>query len=186
MIRILLVTLISGFSILHCYAQSDEAKNSGSSALDIQAAPKGVLEGEKINIMIYDFDGLQGLLTRSDDKTYVVNFWATWCKPCVKELPYFEELNAKYDSEQVEVVLVSLDFPSRAQELLIPFVEERGLKSDVLLLDDPKMNTWIPKVDEQWSGAIPATVIFNRNKRAFYEKSFNFKELEKELLTFIN
>ncbi len=116
----------------------------------------------------------------------MINFWATWCKPCIEELPHFETLNAKYGKDQVEVVLVSLDFPSRAEELLVPFVEKRNLKSDVLLLDDPKSNTWIPKVDKSWSGALPATVIFNKHRRSFYEKSFTFNELETELLSFIN
>lgn len=178
---VLMLLLLAG-----CHASPEKKPaEEGISAL-IASQPKNVLKGEQVSIRVYDFNGLEGLLNREDDKTYVVNFWATWCKPCIEELPSFEKLNAKYHAENVEVVLVSLDFPSRAEELLIPFVENRNLKSHVLLLDDAKMNTWIPKVAEQWSGAIPATVIFNRDKRNFYEKSFNFNELEKELLSFIN
>ncbi len=46
----------------------------------------------------------------ANDTLYVVNFWATWCKPCVAELPYFEEAGEKYKSEKIKVLLVSLDF----------------------------------------------------------------------------
>lgn len=162
------------------------ARTGEQGELLMEAEPIAVLENANKKIRVYDFDGLEELLNREDDKTYVVNFWATWCKPCVEELPYFEAINDKYVDKQVEVVLVSLDFPSRAEELLLSFVEKRNIKSDVLLLDDPKQNTWIPKVDPEWSGALPATLIFNKKKRAFYEKSFNFNQLEAELLSFIN
>ncbi len=134
---------------------------------------------------IYDYDGFEGFLSKKDEKIYVINFWATWCAPCIKELPYFEELNEKYNSENVEVILVSLDFPKQYEKKLIPFIKERNLQSKVIALDDPKMNDWIPKVDEDWSGAIPATIIYNKDKSQFYERSFNLEELESELQKFI-
>ncbi|WP_224489840.1 TlpA disulfide reductase family protein [Robertkochia flava] len=176
--------ILLGSCALH--AQVSGEVSGSSSTLEMEAAPRGMLTGEQVSIPVYDFEGLEGLLNRSDDKVYVVNFWATWCKPCVEELPYFEALHTKYATKDVEVVLVSLDFPSRAEKVLIPFVEKRGLKSTVLLLDDPKQNTWIPRVSPSWSGAIPATVIFSRDKREFYEKSFTFKELETAVTSFMN
>ena len=131
-----------------------------------------------------DFKGLETYLIKKEDKTYVVNFWATWCKPCIKELPYFEELNAIYSKDNLEVLLVSLDFPEKMNDKLIPFVEKHSLTSKVLLLDAPNENEWIPKVDSTWSGAIPATIIYNKNKRAFYEQSFTKDELFKEVEKF--
>ena len=134
---------------------------------------------------VYNFNEFESFLTKKDDKIYVVNFWATWCAPCIKELPYFEELNSAYKDKDVEVLLVSLDFPRQYEKKLIPFIENKKLKSKVIALDDPKMNDWIPKVDEDWSGAIPATIIYNKEKSEFYERSFNFEELEAELKQFI-
>lgn len=134
---------------------------------------------------IYDYNGFEGFLSKKDDNVYVINFWATWCAPCIKELPYFEELNAKYEDKNVEVILVSLDFPKQYEKKLIPFIHEKQLRSKVIALDDPKMNDWIPKVDADWSGAIPATIIYNKEKSQFYERSFNLEELESELLKFI-
>ena len=141
---------------------------------------------ESKEIKKFDFEELQTYFeTKDSNKTYVVNFWATWCAPCVKELPYFEELNSNYSNQNVEVILVSLDFPKQIQSKLIPFLEKKGLRSEVVVLDDVDSNSWIPKVNEEWSGAIPATVIYNKNKAKFYERSFNYQELETELKQFI-
>jgi thiol-disulfide isomerase/thioredoxin len=138
------------------------------------------------NVKVFDFNELEAYLKSKDDqKTYVVNFWATWCAPCVKELPYFESLNANYSNKNVEVILVSLDFPKQIETKLKSFLEKRGLKSEVVVLNDVDSNSWIPKVNEEWSGAIPATVIYNNNKSKFYERSFSYQELETELKQFI-
>lgn len=139
-----------------------------------------------ISLEIHDFNGIEKYLNFSDEKTYVVNFWATWCGPCVKELPYFEKLGATYQSENVEVILISLDFPKQYDSKLKPFIVEKKLQSKVVVLNDVDSNSWIPKVDENWSGAIPATLIYNKNKRQFYEQSFNYEELETELKHFLN
>jgi hypothetical protein len=69
---------------------------------------------------------------------------------------------------------------------LEPFVEEKGMKSKVVILDDPKQNEWIPKVSEDWGGGIPATLIYNKDKRTFYEKGFTYEELNEELEKFLN
>jgi len=119
------------------------------------------------------------------ETTYVINFWATWCKPCIEELPYFEELNKNYEDSNVTVVLVSLDFPKHIEKQVIPFIKKNNLQSKVLLLDDPDANTWIPKVSEEWTGAIPATIIIKGEKQQFYEKSFTYTELETELKTIL-
>ncbi len=139
-----------------------------------------------IELEIYDYLGFEDFLNKKDDKTYVINFWATWCAPCVKELPFFEKLNADYKNKNVEVILVSLDFPHLYDKKLKPFIKENKLASKVIVLDDADMNTWIPKVDENWSGSIPATIIYKNDKKQFYEQSFNYEELEKEVKQFLN
>lgn len=124
-------------------------------------------------VEVIKFKDLLELRKQPSDTLYVVNFWATWCKPCIKELPYFEAANQKYKDQPVKVVLVSLDAVEDLDKRVNTFVQRRGLKSEVLLLDEVDGNTWIDKLEPKWSGAIPATMVFN-NKQGTYE----FREAE--------
>ncbi|WP_296385269.1 TlpA disulfide reductase family protein [Winogradskyella sp.] len=180
--RLIIVLLIS---VLSC-------KNESSNADLVE--PKDVKEEQKevvsssepdIDIEIYDYDGLEPLINIKDDKVHVVNFWATWCAPCVKEMPYFEKINENYKDEGVEVLLVSLDFPRNYDSKLKPFIKKNDLKSKVIAFDDTDQNRWIPAINKDWSGALPATIIYNSDKRQFYERSFTQKELETELKQFL-
>jgi len=152
----------------------------------ITRAPKNVYEFDSVRIESYNFENLEPFLHQEDDYTYIINFWATWCVPCVKELPYFEQLRENYLDKNVHVLLVSIDFSKAVETGLVPFLKREKLKSEVVLLDDADANSWIPKVDENWSGAIPATIIYNQSKRAFFEKSFTYEELESELMKIMN
>ena len=140
---------------------------------------------EKSELDVFDFGEFEPYLNKKDDKIYVINFWATWCAPCVKELPFYEKLNEAYGKENVEVILVSLDFPRQYESKLKPFIAEKKLKSKVLALNDINTNYWIPMVSQDWTGAIPATLIYNKDKRQFYEKSFDYQELETQVKQFL-
>lgn len=166
------------FLLLFC-ASFSVAQNNVSKPLKIYTE-------ESTKVSSYDFNGFESYLHKNDDTTYVINFWATWCLPCVKELPYFEQLNEKFKKQKVKVILVSMDMPKKVESSLIPFIKKKKLQAEVVHLDDPDANAWIEKVDKSWSGAIPATLIYNSKTRKFYEQSFTYTELEKELLTIIN
>ncbi len=133
-------------------------------------------------IPIVDFDTFAPRLDYENDTIYVINFWATWCAPCVREIPAFEELYERYRDQKVKVLLVSLDFPNQMESRVIPFVEQHNIQSEVILLDEPNANRWIPIVSEEWSGAIPATVIYSDSFRGFYEREFKYEELEEIIL----
>jgi thiol-disulfide isomerase/thioredoxin len=130
------------------------------------------------------FAELEPLLTKNNDTTYVVNFWATWCKPCIAELPYFEQLNKNFASRPVKVLLVSLDFAKQIKTTLLPFVEQRKMQSAVAVLIDPDYNTWIDKVSRDWDGTIPFTLIYKGGKRlSLKEEMPDYPTLEQHLLT---
>ncbi len=129
-------------------------------------------------VPVVNFNQLEPSLHLSNDTTYVVNFWATWCIPCREELPAFEKLTEMYKNKPVKVILVSLDFPSQIDKSLIPYIEKNKVKSKVILLDDPDSNAWIDKVDKSWSGAIPATLVYNKNTRKFNEGSLTYNKLD--------
>jgi thiol-disulfide isomerase/thioredoxin len=127
---------------------------------------------------VLSFDDLEPHLHFSNDTTYLVNFWASWCNPCVKELPAFEKIGQEYRKDRVKVLLVSLDFPKQIETRLVPFMEKNGIRSEVLVLNDPDANKWIDRVDPQWSGSIPATLIYNRESRSFREGVYTYNELK--------
>ena len=139
-------------------------------------------------IEVYDsFDDFEAHLVVDKNKIYVINFWATWCAPCIKELPHFEEVKRNYSDKQVEVVLVSIDFKNQYESRLIPFLNRKKLTSRVIHMADPKSNIWVDKVDPSWSGAIPATLFVKSGKRVFLEKEFpTYASLQLELEHFIN
>ncbi len=139
---------------------------------------------EEVSFVTVDYKGLESYLEESEAAVHVVNFWATWCKPCIEELPHFETIREEYRGKDVKVILVSLDFPDQT-ERLTNFIEKRNIQSEVVFLDDGDANSWIPKVDVSWTGAIPVTIIYNDQKRSFYEKSFTYQELEEELKLFL-
>lgn len=181
--------LILGIT-LTSYGQKKET-STGKSSADVTASQKNippkplkVYTKDGVSVKAYDFDKLEYFLKQKNDTTYVVNFWATWCIPCVEELPHFEKLNEKYKGDKVKVMLVSLDMSKMVESRLLPFIKNKQLKSDVVYLQDPDQNTWLPKVDPAWSGAIPATIIYNKDKRKFYKQSFTYDELEKEVSNF--
>lgn len=180
--RILFLCVLFVFS---CQEQSKEETNAGSSIANSNEK-EDVIDISQIDLAIYNYDGLEPLINKTDDKIHVVNFWATWCAPCVKELPYFEKINENYKDKNVEVLLVSLDFPRNYETKLKPFIKKHDLKSTVIAFDDVDQNRWIPAINEKWSGALPATIIYNKEKRQFYERSFTQEELETELKQFLN
>ncbi|NLP59180.1 TlpA family protein disulfide reductase [Lutibacter sp. B1] len=171
--RLLLIVCIAAF--VSCKTEPKQSENIS----DEKKLPEKV-----ITIPSYTYETLEPLLHKEDDKTYVINFWATWCKPCVEELPAFEKLNATYKNQNVEVILVSLDFQNQIEKRVIPFIQENNIQSEVVIMVDPDQNTWIPKISKKWSGAIPATLIYNKHKREFYEQSFTYELLQNELKKF--
>ncbi len=148
--------------------------------------PLKVFEKDGIILKSYDFDRLEPYMKQKNDTLYVFNFWATWCLPCVEELPHFESINKKYANKKFKMTLVSLDFPKMAESRVIPFIKKKDLKAEVVLLNDPDANSWIEKVAKNWTGAIPATLIVYGDKRLFFEKSFTLEELEKEITLLLN
>jgi len=179
--QLLFLCLLVVFS---CKEESKEDTIAETNATSLEKK-EVITDISQVDLDVYDYDGLMPLINKKDNKIHVVNFWATWCAPCIKELPYFEKINEKYESDNVEVLLVSLDFPKNYDSKLKPFIKKHDLKSKVIAFDDVDQNKWIPAINEKWTGALPATIIYNNKKRQFYERSFTQQELETELKQFL-
>lgn len=127
---------------------------------------------------------LEKILASPADELHVVNFWATWCPPCVTELPHFEKLSKEYKGKGVRFILISLDFPSQIETKLIPFLEKNKITAEVKVMTNLDYNSWIDKVDSGWQGNIPVTLFFNNAKktRYFHPSEVTEKEL-RDLIT---
>ncbi|HTF03707.1 MAG TPA: TlpA disulfide reductase family protein [Bacteroidia bacterium] len=142
----------------------------------------GFLVGAKVPQV--KIDDVNKRLQNGNDTVYVVNFWATWCAPCVAELPYFEKLDSVYKDKPVKVILVSTDFKKDIDSRLVPFIKRKKLHAEVNFLDELYDNEWIPKVDSLWQGNIPATKIYSAKTRqsVFIPRETTYHELDSLLL----
>lgn len=119
----------------------------------------------------------------SKDTLYVINFWATWCVPCVQELPVFNNIYKTYSDQPVKVLLVSLDFKEDYPVKLATFLERKKILPPVVWLSDTNPNDFVPKVDKTWEGSIPATLIIHPGKgyKKFIEGQVTEREVEKSV-----
>lgn len=133
------------------------------------------------NISIIKFETLQQRITSNPDTVYVVNFFASWCAPCIKEIPEFLKYADENKAQKVRVIFVSLDFKKSMSESLLPLIKKLNINQTVYLLDEPDANDWINKIDNAWSGVIPATLILHKSSdyRRFTTESLTYSLLKK-------
>lgn len=134
----------------------------------------------KASFEIITFEEFEEMMNTPSDKIRVFNFWATWCAPCVKEMPYFEKVAA--EDADIELIFISMD-DGRKPERVTSFIEKRSVKAPVFLLNDVDYNKWIDKISPEWSGAIPASLFIKpNNEKVFHEGEVTESEL-KELIS---
>lgn len=142
-----------------------------------------VIHLQQQNVLKFtSFDGLAPLFKHRDDTLRVINLWATWCKPCVKELPYFEALEKEFRSnkQKAKVILISLDMNEKN---LANYITKKDLKTPTYWLDDPDANAWVNKVNQDWDGAIPVTLSIDGTNSLFHRSDFSsYEELKNFVL----
>lgn len=134
------------------------------------------------NIPNISVDQLLECIEKPSDTIFVVNFWATWCQPCVKEIPELNKIGTQFENKPVKVIMASLDFPNQKESRLIPFIGVNHISHPVILLTPPRGGDWISKINDRWSGAIPATLVIHKGKRAFHEGEITYNEIVSNLL----
>ena len=100
----------------------------------INACSMGDIE-EKVEVAkdftLKDLNGNEVTLSKKRGKIILLNFWATWCPPCRKEMPSMELLHKKFGGKDFEIIAVATD--SKGEKLVRPFVEENNLTFPILI-----------------------------------------------------
>lgn len=131
-------------------------------------------------IPIVDLAQYENRVQQKNDTLYVVNFWATWCKPCVEELPFFEKAAQTFSNQPIKIILVSQDAKSRAVQVN-DFLVKNDYTSESFILSAGNPNVWIDKINKKWLGTIPATLLYKNGKQLYFQEGdyASFEELEK-------
>ncbi len=136
---------------------------------------------------VWNFEEILPLFNKKNDTTYIINFWATTCPPCIKELPYFEKINQLSNSKPIKVILINRDLEKHFESRVIPFIKKHQIHSQIIALHDENMSKWLDMVYSKWWGALPFTVIYNGNNKRFYLEPFErYVDLEGEVLDVLN
>jgi thiol-disulfide isomerase/thioredoxin len=141
---------------------------------------------QEADVPVVKFDKVNALLENESDQIQVINFWATWCAPCIKELPHFENALQTF-GDKIDLHLISLDFADQLDKVNA-FVTKKNLQGNVLILDELDYDLWINKIDKSWSGAIPATLFLNpvTGKRIFVESELSADEIKTHINSTLN
>jgi thiol-disulfide isomerase/thioredoxin len=125
---------------------------------------------------------LEALIAKSDHPL-IINFWATFCAPCNKEIPYFQSTVAAHPDDKVELVLVSLDLPDYYPARIDSFARNHAYDARLVWLNETNADYFCPKVDQRWSGGIPSSLFINNKThyRRFFDRQLTEPQVELEI-----
>jgi thiol-disulfide isomerase/thioredoxin len=112
-------------------------------------------------------------------KVLVLNFWATWCGPCVAEFPELVALDAKYRDKGVKLVGITADDPGDVQPKVIPFIKKQKVTFDIVLQDTEDPQEMMDQINKEWPGVLPATFVYDKQGNLAYSR---FGIIDRDLL----
>jgi len=117
----------------------------------------GEIVVETINV-----EKIDEVLSNRNGKPLLINVWATWCVPCREEFPDLVNLSEKYKTK-IDIVGISVDFPEEIDSKVIPFLEKHNAGFTNFIVDAKDPEDFINLLNKEWSGAIPATFLYDKN-----------------------
>ena len=140
------------------------------------------VEAQAQTIPSYKIDQLDSLIKNSKHPM-IINFWATFCIPCIEEIPYFIQKTKDFKEQKVSLLLVSLDMEDYYPKKITNFAGKHNFTAPIAWLNETDADLFCPRIDKSWSGAIPATLFVNNatGYRKFFEDQLSEKQLENEI-----
>jgi thiol-disulfide isomerase/thioredoxin len=122
-------------------------------------------------------------LIKESKRPLIISFWATFCVPCLQELPYFQDITEKYKSQEVSMLLVSLDLKGYYPDSIMATVKKHKIVQPVVWLNETNADYFCPKIDSSWSGGMPSSLFVNNatGYHKFFEESLSKEKFEKEI-----
>lgn len=176
MVRSFLTICLTGLSIISgCYSRRSEANQERRIA---------AIESRQLlsyPVKLIDKAALYRLIHKRRGKPLLLNIWATWCQPCVEEFPDLVRLSK--DKTNIEVVGISVDYPDEMNSKVIPFLVKLKVPFQVYVAQFEKQEDFIAAVDSTWSGAVPATYIYDKqgNQRFSIIGEQSYKQFKNEV-----
>ena len=127
-------------------------------------------------------EGIEKVRTSAKGRVLVMNFWATWCKPCMQEFPDLVKLQQTYTEKGVDVVFISIDDDdAKTKRKVISFLKKMNVSSQTYIKRRGNDEAFINAVNPQWSGALPTTLVYKRNGElaALKSEELNYAELQR-------
>jgi peroxiredoxin len=128
------------------------------------------LAAEPVTVSPADADTLKALRKNDSGKFRLVNFWATWCAPCMVEFHEFVTMNRMYRHRDFELVMVSMNRPDE-EKTVLEFLKSKQGSNRNLIFASPDREKLINAFDADWSGAVPYTVLINPEGKIIYRET---------------
>jgi peroxiredoxin len=136
---------------------------------------------EEVSIESIDDEGLKQLLKNDTKKLRLINVWATWCGPCVAEIPDFLNINRMYRHRDFEFVTISADKPDKKDKALATLKRLQASSKNYIYNSDD-IYKLIELIDPKWQGALPYTLLVEPNGKIVYQKQGAINPLKMKTL----
>ena len=156
----LIVSIFALILLVSCGKQAEKSEKRGSENSKIQAQTRGEIQYQ---VKPLDESGLKQMVARRNGKILFLNVWATWCVPCREEFPDLNKLAEQYKNSDVEFIGLSVDYPDEIESKIIPFLKKNPIKFQIYVQNFEDEGSLIQFLSKDWSGAIPATFIFDKD-----------------------
>ena len=123
-------------------------------------------DNQTVPLTAIDANGLRAVLDEAwanDDSVLLVNFWATWCKPCLEEIPLFMELEKTYGPQGFKLIAVSLDELETLETTVTPFMQKWFPEFRSYISSEYDMDDVVSVVDNGWNEVLPTSYLFARD-----------------------